>query len=303
MLRYQSLQKTDKMSSVKQNASDDAKKSSVVKSVIRLTTAIQRYAVYTASAFTLIALIFIVGYILYKGIPNITPELFSLKYTSDNCSVVPAIINTFSMTLTSLLIAVPIGVFAAVYLTEYAGRGNRLVSLVRMTAETLSGIPSIVYGLFGYIFFVVFLGWEYSMAAGACMLAIMILPLVLRTSEEALKAVPDTYREGSFGLGAGKLRTIFRIVLPSAVPGILSGVVLSIGRIVGETAALIYTAGTVAQVAGLADSGRTLSMHMYALWNEGLSQDKAYGAAVVLLAVVLIINALSANIAKRLGKR
>ena len=262
-----------------------------------------RTIVYIAVILTVSALAFIVVYILAKGIPNITPDLFSLEYNSDNCSVIPAIVNTVTMTLMSLLIAVPLGVFSAIYLVEYARRGNKLVAVVRTTAETLSGIPSIVYGLFGYLMFVIYFGWGYSMLAGALTLSIMILPVIMRTTEEALKAVPDSFREGSFGLGAGKLRTVFKIVLPSATPGILAGVVLSIGRIVGETAALIYTAGTVAQVPkNVLGSGRTLSVHLYALWNEGLSQDKAYASAVILLVVVVCINALSAFIAKRLSR-
>jgi phosphate transport system permease protein len=215
----------------------------------------------------------------------------------------PALINTITITLLSLLIAVPLGIFSALYLVEYAKRGNRLVSLVRLTAETLAGIPSIVYGLFGFLLFVTTLGFGYSLLAGALTLAIMILPVIMRTTEEALMSVPDSYREGSFGLGAGKLRTIFRIVLPAAMPGILAGIVLSVGRIVGETAALIYTAGSVAQIpANLLGSGRTLSVHMYALWTEGLFIEQSYATAVVLLVIVIGLNTVSASIAKRLGK-
>ena len=259
--------------------------------------------VYSAVAITISALAFIIIYILIKGIPNITLDLFSPEYNSENGSVVPAIVNTVTMTLISLSIAVPLGVFSAIYLVEYAKRGNILVAVIRTTTETLSGIPSIVYGLFGYLMFVVYFGWGYSMLAGALTLSIMILPVIMRTTEEALKSIPDSFREGSFGLGAGKLRTVFKIVLPSAIPGILAGVVLSVGRIVGETAALIYTAGTVAQIPdNVLRSGRTLSVHLYALWNEGLAQEKAYASAVVLLVVVVGINALSAFIAKRLSR-
>ncbi|NLD11619.1 MAG: phosphate ABC transporter permease PstA, partial [Clostridiales bacterium] len=219
-----------------------------------------------------------------------------------NVSMMPAIINTLTITFCSLLVAVPFGVFSAVYLVEYAGRGNKLVKVIRLTTETLSGIPSIIYGLFGFLFFVVALGWSYSILAGTMTLAIMILPLIMRTTEEALKAVPDTYREGSFGLGAGKLRTVFKVVLPSAVPGILAGVILGVGRIVGETAALIYTAGTVTGVASsLLSSGRTLSVHMYALLSEGLYMDQAYATAVVLLIMVIIINAISSLVAKKVA--
>lgn len=261
-----------------------------------------RTLVYASAALTVVSLVFIVGYVLVRGIPSLSLDMFSPVYTTENCSVVPAIVNTITMTAMSLLIAVPVGVFAAVWLVEYARRGNKLVSIVRMTAETLSGIPSIVFGLFGYLLFVIKLGWGYSMLAGAFTLAMMILPVVMRTAEEALRAVPDSFREGSFGLGAGKLRTVFKVVLPSAVPGILSGIVLSVGRIVGETAALIYTAGTVAAIPeNVMGSGRTLSIHMYSLWKEGLNQDKAYATAVILLIVVMLINAASARIAKRIA--
>lgn len=255
-----------------------------------------------AAALTMTALLFVIVYILIKGIPHLTPALFAWKYTSENVSLMPALINTLFMTALSLLIAVPVGIGAAVYLTEYAKRGNKLVILVGMTAETLSGIPSIIYGLFGALFFVRYMGFGLSLLSGALTLSIMILPLIMRTTEEALRSVPDSYREGSFGLGAGKLRTVFRIVLPSAVPGILSGVILGIGRIVGESAALIFTAGTVAEpVSGIFDSARTLSVHMYSISGEGLYIDQTYATAVVLLIVVILINALSGAIAKRLG--
>lgn len=256
------------------------------------------------SAFIAVAvLIFLIIYILYHGIPNLTlPGLFAWEYNSENVSMTPAIINTVIMTALSLLMAVPLGVFSAIYLVEYAKRGNRLVKLVRITAETLSGIPSIVYGLFGYVLFVITLHWGYTLLSGAITLAIMILPLIMRTTEEALIAVPDSFREGSFGLGAGRLRTVFRIVLPSAVPGILAGVILAIGRIVGESAALIFTAGTNPVVPdSLFASTRTLSVHMYALMSEGLYTEQAFATAVVLLVVVIFINALSGVVAKRLA--
>ena len=252
---------------------------------------------------TVLALGFILIYILVKGIPNLSTDLFALKYTTENVSMLPAIINTLMITLLSLCIAGPIGIFSAIYLVEYAKRGNKLVEIVRLTAETLSGIPSIVYGLFGMLFFVKALGWGLCLLSGAATMAIMILPLIMRTTEEALKSVPDSYREGSFGLGAGKLRTVFRIILPSAVPGILSGVILGIGRIVGETAALMYTAGTIAEIpANVMGSGRTLALHMYVLSCEGLHINQAYATAVVLLLIVLVINAVSSFIAKRITK-
>lgn len=242
-------------------------------------------------------------YIIAKGVPNINAKLFEWEYTTENVSMLPAIINTALMTLLTLLIAVPIGVFSAIYMVEYARRGNKLVNIISITTETLSGIPSIVYGLFGYLFFVIALHWGLSFMGGAITLAIMVLPTIMRTTEEALKAVPDSFREGSFGLGAGKLRTIFKIILPSAMPGILSGVILSIGRIAGETAALLYTSGTQAKIPGsLFDSGCTLAVHMYKLMSEGLYTNQAYATAVVLLVMVIIINALSGFVAKKLRK-
>ena len=262
-----------------------------------------RCFVYISAALTVGALGFLIAYILIKGVPHLSLDLFAWEYTSDNCSMMPAIINTFQMTFFALLIAVPFGIGSAIYLVEYAKRGNKLVEVVRITTETLTGIPSIVYGLFGMLFFVNKLQWRLSIMAGACTLAIMVLPVIMRTTEEALLAVPDSYREGSFGLGAGKLRTVFQIVLPSAMPGILSGVILAVGRIVGETAALIYTAGTVAGIAtNLFSSGRTLAIHMYCLSSEGMHIDQAYATAVVLLIVVIFINLLSSKIAKRVTK-
>ena len=259
--------------------------------------------VMLAAIVTFAVLVFLIAYILVRGVPYLTPSLFSLEYNSDNVSLVPAAVNTVLMILMSLLLAVPFGIFAAIYLVEYAKKGNKMISVVRVTAETLSGIPSIVYGLFGMLFFVTALHWEFSMLSGAFTLAIMILPLVMRTTEEALMAVPDSYREGSFGLGAGKLRTVFRIVLPSAIPGILAGVILGIGRIVGETAALMYTSGTVADYAGPMDSGRTLAVHMYVLTSEALHVNEASATAVVLLVIVIGINALSGFVAKTLRQK
>ena len=215
---------------------------------MKLQAKLYRAAVYAGAAFSVGVLVMIVGYILIMGVPHLSPELFAWEYNSTNVSMMPAMINTLLMTVISLLVCVPLGIGAAIYLTEYAKRGSRLVKLVRMTAETLSGIPSIIYGLFGALFFVVSLKIGLSLLSGALTLSMMVLPTIMRTTEEALLAVPDSFREGSFGLGAGRLRTTFKVVLPSAISGILSGVILAIGRIVGETAALIYTAGTVAKV-------------------------------------------------------
>ena len=262
--------------------------------------------VMLAAVITFSVLLFLIAYILIKGVPHLKPSLFVWEYTSDNVSMMPAIINTLIMTLVSLAIAVPFGIFSAIYLVEYAKRGNKFVKVIRLTTETLSGIPSIVYGLFGFLFFVTYWKWGNSILAGAFTLAIMILPLIMRTTEEALKSVPDSYREGSFGLGAGKLRTVFSVILPTAIPGILAGVILAVGRIVGETAALIYTAGTVAQVphslSGLMGSGRTLAVHMYNLSSEGLHVDESYATAVILLILVVAINSLSGLVAKKLAK-
>ena len=261
-------------------------------------SAFLKFLIYLCASLTFLVLIFLIAYILINGIPHINLDLFALKYTSDNASVIPALINTVVMTLLSLLLAVPIGIFSAIFLVEYAKKGNKLLEIVRMTTETLQGIPSIMFGM---LFFVNRLGWGFSIISGAFTLAIMILPLIMRTTEEALKSVPDLYREGSFGLGAGKLRTVFKIVLPAAMPGILAGIILAIGRIVGETAALIYTSGTVAKAAeGLFRPGRTLAIHMYLLASEGLYMDQAYATAVVLLVLVVGINALSAYIAKKI---
>lgn len=259
---------------------------------------------WLSAIITLFIVLLLIFYILIKGIPHIKPELFAWEYNSENVSMMPAIVNTVTMTFFSLLLAVPIGVFSAVYLVEYAKRGNKLVGIVRTTTETLAGVPSIVFGLFGYLIFVVACGFNLSMLSGALTLAIMILPTIMRTTEEALLSVPDSFREGSFGLGAGRLRTVFRVVLPSAVPGILSGVILAIGRIVGETAALIYTSGTVAGIPeNMLQSGRTLSVHMYALLSEGLYTDQAYATAVVLLVMVLLINMLSGVAAKKVSAK
>ena len=270
----------------------------------KISAILLRILVYFATIVTVGALLFVVGYILYKGIPNLSWKLFEWKYTTENLSLMPALLNTILMTALSLLIAVPLGVFAAIYLVEYAKRGSKLVSIIRMNAETLAGIPSIVYGLFGMLFFVTALKLGFSMLSGALTISIMILPVILRTSEEALMSVPDSYREGRFGLGAGRLRTVFRVVLPDAIPGILAGVILGVGRTVGETAALLYTAGTSSDtVSGIMDSARTLSVHMYALSQEGLYIKQTYATAVVLLIIVVGINALSASLAKRVSKR
>lgn len=267
----------------------------------RKKSALLRVLVWGCAGITVLILLSLIIYILVKGVPALSPELFAWEYTSKNVSMLPAIINTVIMTVFSLLISVPLGIFTAVYLTEYVKKETPFVKIIRIAAETLSGIPSIVYGLFGYLFFSIYLGWGYSMLSGAFTMAIMTLPLIMRTTEEAILAVPDMYREGSYGLGAGRLRTTFTVILPSAMPGILSGVVLATGRVVGETAALIFTAGTATQIAtNPFSSARTLAVHMYSLASEGLHIEQAYATAVVLLFLVLFINLASSHFAKKL---
>ena len=276
----------------------------------RIVSALLRWLVYAGAAATAVVLAFLVGYILVNGVPYLTPSLFSWEYTSDNVSLMPALVNTLLMAGLSLLMAVPVGVGSAIYLVEYAPRGSRFVQVVRTTAETLQGIPSIIYGLFGMLFFVTALHWNLSLMAGACTLAIMVLPVVMRTTEEALLAVPDAYREGGFGLGAGRLRTVFRCVLPSAVPGILGGIILALGRCVGEVAALIFTAGSIAQIPNFVgegalavfDSTRTLAVHMYVLASEGLHVNETYATAVVLLVMVVLLNLMATLAAKNMNK-
>lgn len=263
---------------------------------------VRKTVTFLAAALTVLVLGFLIVYILVKGVPHLTPELFAWEYNSENVSMLPSIINTLEITVLTLVVAIPFGIGSAIYLVEYASSKNRFVPIIRMTAETLTGIPSIVYGLFGMLFFNNLLG--ISMLSGALTLAIMVLPVIMRTTEEALLSVPKKYREGSFGLGAGKLRTIFKIVLPAAMPGIFSGIVLSVGRIVGETAALIYTAGTFTKAASsVFNSGRTLSVHMYLLSKEGLNTDQAYATAVVLLVLVIFINFISGRIASSVQKQ
>lgn len=267
---------------------------------------IARGVIYAGALFTTLVLLGIVGFILVNGVPHLTPTLFEWNYTSENVSLMPALISTLYMALLSLLIAVPIGVSSAIYLVEYAKPGSRFVRAVRVTTETLQGIPSIIYGLFGMLFFTTVLGWGLSLLSGACTLAIMVLPVVMRTAEEALIAVPASYRAGGFALGAGYLRTIFRCVLPSALPGIVGGVLLALGRCVGEVAALLFTAGTIAQIPdfggqgifALFDSCRTLAVHMYVLASEGLHIDETYATAVVLLVLVTLLNVI-ANVAEK----
>jgi phosphate transport system permease protein len=282
---------------------------------INLQTIFLKCMVWLSALFTFLVLLFLISYILVKGVPYITPDLFDWTYNSQNVSMTHAIINTLSMTAVTLLVAVPLGLFTAIYLVEYARGASKIVGIIRVCVQTLAGIPSIVYGLFGMLFFVMALGLRVSLLAGAFTMVIMILPIIIRTGEEALIAVPDSYREACLALGAGKLRTVFRIVLPAAIQGIMAGVILGIGRIVGETAALIYTSGSVAKIAKVgvtcstfpdcelySGSGRTLAIHMYALSGEGFHVNEASATAVILLVTVVGINAFSAWVAKKVVK-
>ena len=260
------------------------------------------------AAFTAALVAFLIIYVLAKGIPSITWELLSTKpsYLSDKIGILPDILNTLYIVLDTLLWVLPLGVGAAIYLTEYA-KNHRIVAAIEYAAETLSGIPSIIYGLVGMLFFCELLGFQTSLKAGAMTLVIMNLPTVMRTTQESLKTVPQSLREGAFGLGAGKMRTVFRVILPTAVPGIMSGVILSIGRIVGESAALIFTSGSghsiPGSLVGSGSSAATLTVHMYILSNEGLHVNEAFASAVVLLALTFLINLVSGLIERRIAKK
>ncbi len=262
---------------------------------------VQRAMIYACALAALSVLLLIMIYILTNGILHLSPGLFAWEYDSRNVSLVPAMINTVMITVLSLITAVPTGVCAAVYLTEYADRKSLLVRVVQTASDALAGTPSIVYGMFGSMFFVRYLGMGLSLVSGAFTLALMILPVIIRTAQEALIAVPQSIREGSLGLGAGKARTVTCAVLPAAVPGILSGIMLGTGRIAGESAALIFTAGTAAQTAArLSDSARTLAVHIYVLCGEGIHFGEAYASAAVLLVLSVVLNMSSGFISRKL---
>ncbi|WP_372994674.1 phosphate ABC transporter permease PstA [Lutispora sp.] len=250
------------------------------------------YLLCVFSILTIIVLALIVSDILVKGLPHISFNflLEEPRKMGKAGGIFSVIVSTFYIVVLSVVFAAPIGIAASVYLTEYAKEGP-VLRIIRYGIEALAGVPSIIYGLFGYSFFVVFLGLKYSILSGALTLTLMILPTIVRTSEEAIKAVPSSYREGSLALGATKLQTIRKIVIPTAMPGILTGLILGIGRVVGESAAVIYTAGSSL---GVPDSilrpGRTLSVHLFTLASEGLSAENTYATAVVLITLVLIIN-------------
>lgn len=251
---------------------------------------------WAAAIITIVILIAIVGNIMINGIGHLSLE-FLTKEPEDmgrGGGIFSIIVTTIYLALFSLIIAAPIGICAAIFLTEYAREG-RLIRLIRFGTESLAGIPSIIFGLFGYVFFVVFLKFRYSIVSGGLTLTLMILPTIIRTSEEAVKMVPKSYREGSLALGATKWQTIYKVVLPAAIPGILTGVILGIGRVVGETAAVIYTAGSSLGLPGSVwRPGRTMAVHLYILASEGLSKNNMYATATILIITVLLIN-FSAN--------
>lgn len=256
---------------------------------MRLKDSIFKFFIFLSAFITVATLVFILGYILYNGIQAIDIKFLTSTKSSEG-GILPMIISTIYMVVLSLLICTPIGIFAAIFLSEFSKSG-KLVKIIRFGIDSLSGIPSIIYGLFGLIFFVTILRLKYSILSGALTLSIMVLPIMVKTTEEALKTVPQAYREGSFALGASKLRTIIKVILPSAIPGILTGVILSVGRIVGESAVLYFTAGMVPKIPeSIFSSARTLSVHMFVLTNEGISFDQAYATATVLIIIVAIIN-------------
>lgn len=256
--------------------------------------------IWGAALLTVGVLLFIVAYILFQGLPHIDWPFLTDVYRPGlgQEGILPMIISTLYLIGVALLIAVPVGVLAAIYLAEYAKEGP-VLQVIRFATESLAGIPSIIYGLFGYAFFVTAIKLRMSILAGSLTVALMIIPIIVRTTEEALRAVPRSYREGSLALGASQLTTIRRVVLPTAIGGILTSVILSVGRIVGETAAVIYTMGSaVAIPRGIASSGRSLSVHLYFLAKEGTSVEQSHAAAAVLLILVALINML-ANVTAR----
>ena len=256
---------------------------------------------YVGIGFAILALLGILLYILINGLQHLSWDfLFNINAPRGQ-TLVPIIFTTVLVVVLTLAVSVPLGIGSAIYLNEYAKMGSRFVKAIRMAIETLSGIPSILYGLFGFLFYVIILRWTWSILAGVFTVAIMVLPIIIRSSEEALKSVPDSYREGSYALGAGKFYTIRKTVLPSAIPGILASIILTIGRIVGETAALILTAGTVVGMpTSLFDSSATLAVFMYTITVEGTDMDRAYATAVVLMVLILLLNTLANFIGKKL---
>ena len=261
--------------------------------------------IWVAAAITVSFLLWVVWYILSNGLAHVDWGFISSNYTTlgETSGIWPMIVSTLYMVAASIAVAAPMGIMTAIYLTEYAPVGSRWVKVFRFCTESLAGIPSIIYGLFGMTFFVVVLGFGYSILSGALTLSILILPVIIRTTEEALMAVPQTYREGSYGLGASKIYTIWRLILPSAMPGIVTAIILSVGRVIGESAPVFMTAGMVARIPeSMLDSGRTLTVHLYKLTQELYTVhewNQAYATATVLIVLVLCINFITKLIASR----
>lgn len=259
---------------------------------------------WASATLTLAVLVWILAYIVINGVSHINWAFLTTIYkpVKGLNGILPMIVSTLMIIGLTLVISTPVGIGSAIYLVEYS-RPGKIVNTIRFATETLSGIPSIIYGLFGFIFFVVALQLKYSILSGALTLSIMVLPTVVRATEEALKSVSDSYREGSLALGASKLRTVARVVLPCAIPGILTAVILSIGRIVGETAAVYLTAGYVPNIPNsIMRSGRTLSVHLYTLAKEGISFEQAFATATVLVIIVALINFIASKAAGKLKK-
>ncbi|MGR5364858.1 phosphate ABC transporter permease PstA [Photobacterium damselae] len=271
----------------------------------RIKDIIAQGVIWLSASITVGFLLWVVWYILSNGLSHVNWSFITSDYTTlgEESGIWPMIVSTIYMVIASLAVAAPLGIMTAIYLTEYAKVGSRLVKVIRFCTESLAGIPSIIYGLFGMTFFVVVLGFGYSILAGALTLSILILPVIIRTTEEALMAVPQTYREGSYGLGASKIYTIWRLILPSAMPGIVTSIILSVGRVIGESAPVFLTAGMVARIPESAfDSGRTLTVHLYKLTQELYTVhewNQAYATATILIVVVLIINLITKLIARR----
>ena len=269
---------------------------------------VMRLLMRLCAALTAALALFLVGYVLYKGLPNVTWKLLSTKpsYLTESIGILPDILNTLYVMMASLLIVLPLGVCAAIYLTEYAGN-SRLSRVIEYAAETLSGIPSIIYGLVGMLVFCQFLGMQTSLMAGAMTLAIMNLPTVMRTTQESLKTVPQSYREGAFGLGAGKWRVIRTVVMPGCVDGVITGCILSIGRILGESAALLFTAGFAHALngvwKGLHSAGATLTVALYFYAKEEGEFAVAFAIAAILMILTLIVNGAAALIGASFKRR
>ena len=269
---------------------------------------VMRFLMRLCAGLTAALALFLVGYVLYKGLPNVTWRLLSTKpsYLTESIGILPDILNTLYVMLASLLIVLPLGVCAAIYLTEYAGN-SRLSRVIEYAAETLSGIPSIIYGLVGMLVFCQFFGMQTSLMAGAMTLAIMNLPTVMRTTQESLKTVPQSYREGAFGLGAGKWRVIRTVVMPGCVDGVITGCILSIGRILGESAALLFTAGFAHALngvwKGLHSAGATLTVALYVYAKEQGEFAVAFAIAAILMILTLIVNGAAALIGAYFKRR